>query len=285
MSTYVDWYGDGFAGKIRQQIIHLKVFNLLSKYGSPRSDAIVYEWITDVLGREKASVWYDDLCRFASLARAIPNASFQYKTSFAYEDGVVDEMYHTIEYANGKLNIRTLQRFTAFDEDDEDNEDNAAEEADDWDEDYQCHVEEDLRELSCTIDKSGHIVGDDELSEACLRSEKEQLSELLELIEKGTDDPDDLVNLGILYETGLAGIDRDLSRAWSFYLKAAETGDEYAVEFLREIFADEYREELHELLANRYIRKEVFDLFFDFAIQENNAEVIAELSEYKASME
>ena len=50
MSTDVQWYRDGFSGEKRQKMIHKRLFNLLSKYGDPRDDGIVYDWMTHGLG-------------------------------------------------------------------------------------------------------------------------------------------------------------------------------------------------------------------------------------------
>ena len=279
MSTEVLWEG-GFSGKPRQGIIHWRMFGLLSDVGEAIDDEDVFNWLSDEIGWAALSI--DEECIFASLAKALPNANYNYETSFDYEGGGLDQMFHTIAYADGKLSLSTLHRFEASDEDDEDNED---EEADDWDEDYRCHVREIVTELSCLIDKEGRIIKDEKLSQECLKLEKERLAEIVDLIDAGTDDPAELIDLGMLYETGLAGVDRDLTAAWDCYLKAARTEDEEAVEFVKEIFTDESKDELRELLAQKCISKDSSPVFFNLAMEENNTELTAMLLVYKDSLE
>ena len=276
MSTDVQWYGDGFAGKKRQQIIHMRLFNLLSNYGSPRDEDIVYDWLTHGLSWRMISE--DEVRIFASLAKAIPIANFDYETSFDYEGGGLDQMYHTIEYANGTLDLSTLHRFGFYGEDDDKKEDN-------WDDDYSCRVGEDSVSLSCTVGKDGNIIGDEKLAQDCLALEKENFAKILGFVGTDTDNPAELMDLGMLYETGLAGIDRNLTAAWDYYLKAAQTGDKKAVEFVKEIFSDESKEDFHKLLANKWINKESFDILFDLALEVRSAELTAELLEYKDSYE
>ena len=117
-----------------------------------------------------------------------------------------------------------------------------------------------------------------------MKSEKEKLSDLLALMQTGTDDPAQLMDIGMIYVTGLAGVEKDLTSAWDCYLKAAGTGDENAVKFVSELFADENRAELHELLQNKSIGKDVFTILFDLAQKEDSAELTAELLEYKNAL-
>ena len=290
MSTDVQWYGDGFSGEKRHQIIHKRLFNLLSKYGNPRDDGIVYDWMTHGLGWKMVSEIEE--CIFASLAKAIPTANFDYRTSFVYENGGLDNMYHTIQYVDGNLMLRTVHEFEVYDESDDDDENYEKEdveenedEADDWDEEEgSWHVEKDTTSLSCKIDKTGTVVEDDKLSKKCLEYEKSCLSKILDYIGTETFNPSTLRDLGMLYETGLAGIERNLTAAWDCYLKAAVSGYKEGIEFVKEIFADENKEELHELLTNKRISKESFDRFFELALEDHNAELTAELLEYKASL-
>ncbi len=277
MSTDVEWEG-GFSGKNREGWIHWRLFSLLSGSGEGTDDEDVFNWLTDDIGWDVLSATEERI--FASLAKALPAASFNYETGFDYEGGGLDQIYHTIEYANGQLFLSTLHRYEIYDEDNKENE-----KADDWDEDLNCRVGEDRTVLSCMIDKAGFIVGDETLSRECLESEKVQLSELLQLIETGSYEPMNLVDLGLLFETGLAGVERDLTRAWTYYLQAAETGDDEAVEFASEIFSEESREDLLKLLAGKCITRELLPAFLDLAAKENNAELTAILTEYKAVLE
>ena len=88
----------------------------------------------------------------------------------------------------------------------------------------------------------------------------------------------------MLYETGLAGLEKNPTLAWDCYLKAAETGNENAVKFVSEIFADESRAELYELLLNKSISRDAYPVLFDLAQKENSAELTAELLEYKNAL-
>lgn len=274
MSTDVQWEG-GFSGKKRHGTIHNRLFSILSEYGDGRDDEDVFNWLADEIGWENLSV--NEECIFASLAKALPYDNFHYETSFDYEGGGLSQMCHDIDYANGKLNLSTTSLG-------ETNGDNLAEKENVyWDDEYSIYVKKDEMSLWCTIDNNG-IIGNEELSQGCLELEKERTSNLLKLIETGTEDPDELVDLGILFETGLAGLEKNLKKAWYYYLKAAETGDDDAIEFVREIFSDENREDLEKLLSNKCISKDSFPIFYDLASKENNAGVTAQLREYKNSL-
>lgn len=139
--------------------------------------------------------------------------------------------------------------------------------------------------FQCKIDKEGNIIDDDDLSEECLENEQERLSELIDLIEEGTDNPTELMSLGMLFETGLAGVERNLKTAWDYYLKAAETGDKNAVSFVIKIFLSENKDELRELLKNKCISKEAYPVFFDLAVKTERPELTAELLEYRKATE
>ena len=277
MSTDVQWEG-GFFGKKRQEMIHRRMFGFLclGEGGNiNRGDEIVCDWLTDGVGWSELSE--DEETIFASLAKALPDADFHYETSFDYEGGGLEQMYHDIEYVNGRLSLSTTSYGETHGKDEED--ENVY-----WDDDYSCYVRKHETSLWCCIDEEG-IIGNDELSEKCLNLEKDALSEILDLIETGTDDPEALMDIGMLYETGLAAIDRNLTVAWNYYLKAAGAGYKDAIRIVKEIFSDECKDDLKELFANKSISKNSFPVFFDLAAKENNAELTARLLEYKASLE
>ena len=135
------------------------------------------------------------------------------------------------------------------------------------------------------IDKDGAIVDNNELSLRCLESEKQRLSELLSLIGTEITDPTRLMDIGMLYETGLAGIDRNLAKAWECYLKAAQLGDQKAIEFVMEVFSDESRKDLRKLLKNRAVSKEYYPVFFELGRRVNNTKLSAKLLSYKKALE
>ncbi len=278
MSTDVQWDG-GFSGKKRQGMIHRELFGLLvfGEGGYLNNDESVFDWLTDDIGWSNLSE--KEKIIFASLVKALPDSHFNYDTGFVYEGGGLDEMYHSITYLNGTLSLSSSHRYEVSGGDVED------ENTEDWDDDYGCRVGEDSVSLTCDVDKDGFIINDDSLSQECLKFEKEELSDLLERVKTGTDDLYDLLDLGMVYEAGLAGIDRNLTVAWDYYLKAVGTGDEDAVTFVREIFSAESKDDLRELLTSKSISRESYPLFFDLAQQENNAELTAELRKYKASLE
>lgn len=278
MSTDVQWDG-GFSGKKRQGMIHRELFGLLvfGEGGYLNNDESVFDWLTDDIGWSNLSE--KEKIIFASLVKALPDSHFNYDTGFVYEGGGLDEMYHSITYLNGTLSLSSSHRYEVSGGDVGD------ENAEDWDDDYGCRVGEDSVSLTCDVDKDGFIINDDSLSQECLKFEKEELSDLLELVKTGTDDLYDLLDLGMVYEAGLAGIDRNLTLAWDYYLKAVGTGDEDAVTFVREIFSAESKDDLRELLTSKSISRESYPLFFELAQQENNAELTAELRKYKTSLE
>ena len=279
MQGFVDTDG-GFSGNKRQKIISELLFGLLC--GDPMTD--IFEWLEYTIGWE-SSFSSDEETLFASLARALPNADFNFDLNCYYYD--YSGWYHCIEFSNGKLNLTSYeQHYVAeYNEDEENDED-------------ECSTDETLFEMSdgrivgevlssfeCEIDKEGSFIGNSgHMLQACIELEKKSTSDLLNLIETGTEDPDEMVKLGILFETGLAGLDKNLEKAWDYYLKAAETKNENAVKIVREIFDDENKEELHELLTNKRISKESFDRFFELALEDHNVELTAELLEYKASL-
>lgn len=273
MSTDVQWDG-GFSGKKREGMIHRELFGLLvfGECGYLNNDETVFAWLTDDVGWSDLSEKEEII--FASLVKALPDSRFNYDTGFVYEGGGLDEMYHSITCLNGTLRLTSSHRY----------EESGGEDDEGWDSNYGCCVGEDSVSLTCGVDKEGFIIDDDSLSQECLKFEKEELSDLLELVETDSDDPYVLLDLGMLYETGVAGIDRNLTMAWDYYLKAVGTGDEDAVTFVREIFSSENKDVLRELLTSKSISKESYPLFFDLAQQENNAELTAVLLEYKASL-
>lgn len=234
MQGFVDADG-GFSGNKRQKIILELLFGMLC--GDPMTD--IFEWLEDTIGWE-SSFSSDEETLFASLARAVPNADFNFDLNCYYYD--YSGWYHCIEFSNGKLNLTSYeQHYVAeYNEDEENDED-------------ECSTDETLFEMSdgrivgevlssfeCEIDKEGNFIGNSgHMLQACIELEKERMSDLLKLIETGTEDPDELVKLGILFETGLAGLGKNLEKARNYYLKAVETGDEDAVEFVRGIFNDE----------------------------------------------
>ena len=279
MQGFVDTHG-GFSGSKRQKIISELLFGMLC--GDPMTD--IFEWLEYTIGWE-SSFSSDEETLFASLARALPNADFNFDLNCYYYD--YSGWYHCIEFSNGKLNLTSYeQHYVAeYNEDEENDED-------------ECSTDETLFEMSdgrivgevlssfeCEIDKEGNFIGNSgHMLQACIELEKKSTSDLLNLIETGTEDPDEMVKLGILFETGLAGLDKNLEKAWDYYLKAAETKNENAVKIVREIFDDENQEELHELLKNKCISKKSFDRFFELALEDHNVELTAKLLEYKAAL-
>ncbi len=269
MSTDVQYEGD-FSGTDRHASIHGRLFSLLSEYGDPSDEENVFYWMEDELGWSQLTE--TELPVFASLARAFPGDNFRYEASLIYEGGGLEETYHTIQYENGALNLCTVSLF----EDEKNGK---------WDMNYGCHVGRNEDSFGCSIDKEGSIIEERDLSDECLKLEKEKMEGLLRLAENGEADPSDLVNLGILYETGLAGISKSLTAAWDYYLKAAQTRDEEAVEFVKEIFSEESAEEFHKLLADKQIGKESFAVLLELALEEKRAELTAELLDYKNSLQ
>lgn len=151
----------------------------------------------------------------------------------------------------------------------------------DSDEDDEENYEEYGDNFDCKVDKDGNIVGDKKLEQLCISSENRVFSELLALMETGTDDPRKLMDLGMLYETGLAGIGKNLTLAWDCYLKAAGMGDREAVKFVTSIFYDVKRVEFRELLKNACISKKAYPVFAELALAKNDVELRAEVLEYK----
>ncbi len=310
----------GFSGTRRQGKIHYRLFSLLTGYDGHfrhrngfveenTEDALVFSWLTDVNG------WDDvDEGVFISLARALPQANFRYYTFMKEEVGGGDESINDIEFENGSLRFRSELVYAdeimysfecphcgcrllvgeeeAFGETYDcsecgetidlsdvipEEEDIIPEEDDFSDEDHDYE--------SMQIDNEGNIVGDEEYLQECIESEKESLAELLALTITGTDDSARLLDLGMLYETGLAGVEKDLNKAWDCYLKAAAAGDQAAIEFVTEIFSAENRMELRELLTNKCISAESYSVFFDLGSAYNDAELTAELLDYKKALE
>lgn len=294
MQGFVDTDG-GFSGNKRQKIISELLFGMLC--GDPMTD--IFEWLEYTIGWD-SSFSSDEETLFASLARAVPNAGFRFNLNCYYYD--YSGWYHCIDFSNGKLNLTSHeQHYVAEYNEDDENEENEENDEDDEDEENdedECSTDETLFEMSdgrivgevlssfeCEIDKKGNFIGNSGyMLQACIELEKKSMSDLLNLIETGTEDPDEMVKLGILFETGLAGLDKNLEKSWDYYLKAAETENENAVKIVREIFDDENKEELHELLKNKCISKESFDRFFELALEDHNVELTAKLLEYKAAL-
>ena len=285
MSVAGETYG-GFAGKKRQGFVHYGLFSLLSGYDGRlknrngfektyTNDDLVFGWLSlsDINGWK--TLTEDNGWIFASLARALPDAAFSYHAHLTDMVGFGDEILYDIDYSNGVLYVTTTLPVTYLGFDSEEDEEY---------EDEEVEREEEIVSFSCQIDKAGRITENDKLLKTCIESEKEKLSDLLALMQTGTDDPAQLMNIGMIYETGLAGLEKNPTLAWDYYLKAAETGDKNAVEFVSEIFADENRAELRELLQNKSIGKDVFPVLFDLAQKKDNAELTAELLEYKNSL-
>ncbi len=281
----------GFGGTRREGIIHYRLFTLLSGYdghfkhrggyvSNYTENGLIFSWLTDVKGWNVNS----DGWIFASLAKALPEAEFNYHTFMMVESGSPDESICDIEFKKGALSFCSLERRVVEPDWDEDEDDEDDEDDDDFDDDFEEEYEEDEWSLNCNIDNDGNIVDDKELSSECLKSEKECLSELLSLIEAETADTTRLMDIGMLYETGLAGVDRNLPKAWDCYLRAAQTGDQKAIEFIREIFSDDNRKALRELLKSKCIRKEYYQVFFDLGARMHNAELTADLLDYKNSL-
>ena len=321
-----------FSGNKRQEMIHYRLFSLLSGYdgrykykngyvADNKDKAMVLSWLIDIKGWSVLGV--SDGWIFASLARALPDVDFSYDMCLTEEVGPGDQSLASISYKNGSLSfysaLRNMNdnyepsysvecphcgaalRLSEEEADEETYECSACGELidlndviveeveDDFNEDSDEDDEENYEEygdnFDCKVDKDGNIVGDKKLEQLCISSENRVFSELLALMETGTDDPRKLIDLGMLYETGLAGIDRNLTKAWDCYLKAAQTGDKKAVEFVTELFSDESRKALRELLKNKCISKEAYPVFFDIGARKNDAELNAELLDYKGTLE
>ncbi len=232
----------GFYGTARQDTIFRRLFSLLYDDEMQADDEEIFEWLE---GWEDSGLSGEQACLFASLARAQPDAAFEYEVDCVHYD--MEEWRHTIEYKAGLLSLESIhiENFH-FDEDTGEYK---------YDQDT-------ISSYKSNVDREGNIT-EEWLLKECLTMEKEQLSALLDQMENGTEDPDLLINLGILFETGLAGLERDLTTAWNYYLKAAESGDEDAVEFV----------------------EDAYPVFFDLAVRENNAGLTAELLEYKDTLE
>lgn len=303
----------GFSGTKRQGMIHYRLFTLLSGYDghykrrngyveNNTGDSLVFSWLMDVKGWENVDVWI-----FISLARALPDADFKYYTYMMIESGSPDKNINDILYTNGSLYFSSdiifwddcvSYSFVCPHCGSEQTTDE-----DIWDlvEPFECtecgepidfddvDVEEipidDEEEdegipLICKVNRDG-CTDDDALTQRCLEIEKVKLSSLLALLETGTEDPAQLMDIGMIYETGLAGVGKNLTLAWDCYLKAVGTGDPQAAEFVREIFSEENRDEFHDLLKKKQISKDAYPVFFDLAQKEGSAELTAELLEYK----
>ena len=300
----------GFSGTRRQGKIHYRLFSLLTGYDghfrhrngfveNNTEDALVFSWLMDENGWDPV-----DEVIFISLARALPKANFSYYTWMMEEVGGGDRSINDIEFKNGSFRFRSELIYA----------DEimysfecphcgcrllvSEEEA--FGETYDCSEcgetidlsdvipeEEDVipEEDTLQIDDEGNIVGDEEYLQECIESEKESLAELLALTITGTDDSARLLDLGMLYETGLAGVEKNLTKAWDCYLKAAAAGDQAAIEFVTEIFSADNRMELRELLTNKCISAESYSVFFDLGSAYNDAELTAELLDYKKALE
>ena len=321
----------GFGGTRRQEMIHCRLFTLLSGYDgrykrrryvtNNTTDELIFSWLMDVKGWSVLGVL--DGWIFVSLARALPDVDFSYDMCLTEMVGAGDQSLANVFYKNGRLSFysacRTMTdhyepaysvecpqcgvtlRLSEEETDEKTCECPACGELidlnevivkeveggfnEDSDEDYEKNYEEESDSFDGKVDKDGNIVGDKELEQLCITSENRVFSELLVFTETGADDPRKLIDLGMLYETGLAGIDRNLTKAWDCYLKAAQTGDKKAVEFVTELFSDESRKTLRELLKNKCISKEAYPVFFDIGVRKNDAELNAELLDYKGTLE
>ena len=232
----------GFKGTHRQGVIHYRLFSLLTGYDGKykhrngfvennTEDNLVFSWLTDVNGWESV----DELV-FISIARALPKANFRYYTYMKEEVGGGDESINDIEFTNGSFLFRSyvvyadeikysancpycgwrliLDEHEAFQE---------TYECPKCGEDIQLNrliLEEDDENFfdadlceggAIKIDRDGNVVGDEKYLEECIEFETDSLLRLLELIETGTDDPTLLLDLGMLYETGLAGVQKNLT--------------------------------------------------------------------------
>ena len=265
MTGETEFYGK-FSGTARQDFIFRHLFGMLSEGNRMTDNDGICMWL------EETTDWdcgfsEEHECLFASLAKAQPDAPFSYGIRRVLYD--LEQWCHDVDYDKGTLKLETfhIDNFH-FDEDIEE-----------WDYDKDIHSSDVYR-----ICSEG-TAPDRRLSGESNEFEKERLSKWLELIETGADNPSDLLALGILYETGLAGVDRNMTAAWDCYLKAAGTGDKDVIEFVKKVFVDDSREDLHELLANKCISRESYPVFFDLAVKEKNTELTAQLLEYKASLE
>ena len=255
-------YDENFLGTTRQKFIFCRLLSLLS--GKCQDIDDIFAWMEGPVWEDSA-VSDDQACVFASLAKAQPDVFFRFTVYCIYY--TTEGWNHKIEYKEGLLNLESIHGEDYFDEDLQETI---------WDRDI-------ISSIECKIDKEGNI--EEEWRSVCLELEKERLSELLGFIDKGTDDPSHLINLGIIFETGLAGVDKNPAEAWDCYLKAAGTGDKDATEFVKMIFSDESKKDLQELLEQKHISRDSFPVFFDLAVKENNTELTAQLLEYKASLE
>ena len=237
-----------FSGTKRQKSIHYRLFTLLSGYDghyTRRSgwednfteEEMVFSWFTDMNGWDVVEF---DAWIFASLARAFPKVDFSYETHMTSEVGSPDENDNDVWYLNGKLDFSSVKRIVI------------SEDYDEEEGEYNTEYDESSYSYSCKIDDKGRIVGNDKLMSECIDEEETMVTDSMEwelsladLIEIGTDDPQQLMDLGMLYETGLAGLEKNPTLAWDCYLKAAGTGDENAAEFVSLIFSQESRAELH----------------------------------------
>ncbi|MBR5979425.1 MAG: SEL1-like repeat protein [Oscillospiraceae bacterium] len=276
-----------FFGTKRQKFIHYRLFSLLSGYDGHYTrrngwednfteEEMVFSWFTDINGWDVVEF---DAWIFASLARAFPKVDFGYETHMTSEVGSPDENDNDVWYSDGTLHFNSVKRIVT------------SEEYDEEEGEYNTEYDESSYSYSCKIDGEGRIIGNDILLSECMEEEETMVTDsmawelsLADLIEIGTDDPQLLMNLGILYETGLAGLEKNPTLAWDYYLNAAGTGDENAVKFVSEIFSAESREELRDLLKNRQISKDVFPVLFDLAQKEDSADLTAELLEYKNAL-
>ena len=251
----------GFSGTKRQNFMLRKLYGVLRDETELTSDDDILEWI------EETTAWdcgFDEEheCIFASLAKALPNTSFSFEIKRS--DYTMESWEHNIEYRKGCLLFTTSHYYNLHEDED----------TCEWDYDW------DINPLGkYEIDNEGKIA-DEWLSKESTEFEKEKFAKWLRLIETGADAPADLMILGMLYETGLAGVEKKLTSAWACYLKAAETGDNEAIVFVDEIFSDECKEERRQLLAGKCIGKESYPLFCDLAARKNSAELTAEILEY-----
>ena len=277
-------------------------------------DEMVFSWLIDVKGwcvLNESDAWF-----FASLARALPDSTFLYDMCLTEEIGPGDQSLGHVEYEDGNLSFWSALRFVSesshsftgecpycsatlvLDEDEEGESEyecpncgeiidlgeiELEEDFEDDDEDDEGYDEQDDC-FECHVDKDGTLTGMDSVVQQCLASEKQALSDLLILMETGTEDPRRLLDLGMIFETGLGGVEKNLTLAWDWYLKAAAAGDGEAVAFVSEIFADENREELRALLENKNISKKSYPVFFDLGRVKNDPALTAELLDYKGSL-
>ena len=272
MSVDIEKEG-GFSGSKRQAALHYRLFTLLSGYDGTyqyrnghvehyKNRDIVFSWLIDIKGWQVLKV--TDCWIFASLARALPGSDFSYSTDMIEEVGPGEKIINEVIYRNSAVFFYSLWRryisqVKTF-----------------WDE---------KNKFQITIDKEGYLTGDADVVQQCLSAEKAALSDLLVLMETGTDDPQQLLDIGMICETGLAGVEKDLTKAWDFYLKAADKGSADALAFISEIFAEEDRAELRELLKNKHISREAYPVLFGLGAAWNDAELTALLLDYRKNLE